>query len=581
MSSLYAIENQLVERINGPLMMGQVREMVKWVRHAGTAAELESFGFLKDTLDGYGYRTELLLHDAYISLPGPALIEALGDKIRCICHSFSRSSPSGGLTGELVYAGAGRPRDYAGLDVQGKIVLLDGIANPAASLEANRRGAIGQLHVSPHEYLHEMCVSSVWGSPHDQQVDRLPRTVIVTTALADGERLKAALQAGFVTVTLHAEVDTGWRKTPTLIADLPAEGTDQYVLLSGHYDSWYEGAMDNGGANATMLEVARLCAQQRAMWRRGLKLAFWSGHSQGRYSSSAWWSDQYYEEIRANCVAHVNVDSTGGKGNTIVSDTTAAAELQHLAQSVIRERAGQEFSGRRNGRAGDQSFWGIGVTCIYGNMSEQPASAGGTNAMASVFGGGNRLGRGTGWWWHTPYDTYDKMDEAILVRDTAIYVSTVWRLLTEPVLPFRYEECAVEILQALDGLSAAAGDKFTLDYLIVRANTLREQCARLTEAAAGIGADGRAELINACLFDLSRLLVPICYNVAGPYEQDPALGMGPLPGLAPVAQLADLDPDSAAFKHLNVRMMRQRNRVAVALQDANQRVARTLGELGL
>ncbi|MDB4894870.1 MAG: Peptidase, family, partial [Firmicutes bacterium] len=510
---------------------------------------------------------------------GPAKIEALGRELRCICHSFSQSSPPDGVRAELVYAGAGRATDYAGLAVRGKIVLLDGIANPAASLEASKRGAAGQLHISPHEYLHEMCISPVWGSPHDEQLDRLPKTVVVTTAKEDGDKLKAALAQGAVTVTLFAQVDTGWRKTPILIADLPGADTDKYVLLSGHYDSWYLGAMDNGGANATMLEVARLCAEQRGLWQRGLKLAFWSGHSQGRYSSSTWWADQFYEEIRANCVVHVNVDSTGGLGNTVVADTTAAAELQELARTVIRERAGQEFSGRRNQRAGDQSFWGIGVTSIYGNMSEQPATAGGANAMAAVFGGGNRAGRGTGWWWHTPHDTYDKLEESILVRDTAIYVSTVWRLLTGPVLPLRYEACAAEISQALAGLRKAAGEKFDLGYLAERASLLEEQCTKLSALAQGLGPGGKADLLNACLVDLSRILVPICFNVAGPYEQDPALGFGPLPGLAPVAAMGALDPDSDAFLHLHVRMMRHRNRVAVALSEANRRAEQALIQL--
>ena len=42
---------------------------------SGTAEELESFRYLKATLDGYGYRTELILHDAFISLPGRARVE--------------------------------------------------------------------------------------------------------------------------------------------------------------------------------------------------------------------------------------------------------------------------------------------------------------------------------------------------------------------------------------------------------------------------------------------------------------------------------------------------------------------------
>ena len=65
-------------------------------------------------------------------------------------------------------------------------------------------------------------------------------------------------------VTLFAEVDTGWRKTPILVAELPADpaATDEpFILFSGHHDTWYHGVMDNGTANITM-RVARWSVPQ-------------------------------------------------------------------------------------------------------------------------------------------------------------------------------------------------------------------------------------------------------------------------------------------------------------------------------
>ena len=47
-------------------------------------------------------------------------------------------------------------------------------------------------------------------------------------------------------------------------------------------------------------------------------------------------------------------------------------------------------------------------------MGEQPAG-GAANASAAVFGTGARLGHGTGWWWHTPDDLLDKMNEGVPV----------------------------------------------------------------------------------------------------------------------------------------------------------------------
>ena len=106
-------------------------------------------------------------------------------------------------------------------------------------------------------------------------------------------------------VSMHAQVDTGWRKTPLLAAELDTEEgypDAPFILFSGHHDTWHYGVMDNGAANATMLETARtLAPARRAEWRRGLRICFWSGHSHGRYSGSAWYADEYWDELERRC----------------------------------------------------------------------------------------------------------------------------------------------------------------------------------------------------------------------------------------------------------------------------------------
>ena len=115
----------------------------------------------------------------------------------------------------------------------------------------------GQLHISPHHHLHEMCISPVWGNPDSQTIHLMPATVACTIPNADGSALRDRLAAGGTpAVVLHAEVDTGWRKTPILEATLDAPNggpDDPFILFSGHHDTWYYGGMYNGSANATML----------------------------------------------------------------------------------------------------------------------------------------------------------------------------------------------------------------------------------------------------------------------------------------------------------------------------------------
>jgi hypothetical protein len=313
-----------------------------------------------------------------------------------------------------------------------------------------------------------------------------------------------------------------------------------------------------------MLEVARVCALEREQWCRGLRVAFWSGHSQGRYSGSAWYADTHWEELDRRAVAHVNVDSTGGRGNTVVSDTTASEELASLAREALAAQAGQEFSGRRTERAGDQSFWGIGVPSIFANMSEQPAG-GDVNAMGAVIGAGTRRGAGTGWWWHTPDDTEDKIDGEILLRDTRIYQHAVWRLLATPVPPLDFASAAHALVETLAQRGREAGDALDLSLCLDRARALEQLVTQLQRhATTAEGAD--AEQFAETLRRLSRALVPLAYTRGDRFAHDPALPQPPLPALADTALLDGLDADGRRF--LASRLVRDANRVAHALDQA-------------
>ena len=187
--------DELCDAVDAAAMMRHLEEFARRIKLSGTPEERESFAYLQACLDGYGYRTELIEHDAYISLPGAASVRIGDEAFTCITHSFSRSSPKSGLSAPLVYVGAGDDAGYAGKAVRGCIVVLEGIANPGAARRASRAGPVGQLHISPHPYLHEICISPVWGSPGTETLAQLPSTVVVSISKADGDRIKAKLSA--------------------------------------------------------------------------------------------------------------------------------------------------------------------------------------------------------------------------------------------------------------------------------------------------------------------------------------------------------------------------------------------------
>ncbi len=559
----------LCEAVDGPAMMRHLEEFARRVKLSGSPEELESFDYIRSQLDGFGLRTNLILHDAYISLPGAARLLIGHEAPDCITHSFSRPSGPDGVTAPVVYAGSGTPADFAKVNAAGCIVLLDGIANPAASLLASQAGAVGQIHISPLQHLYEMCISPVWGSPTHSQLDLLPTTVVLSVRKTDGDALKArVLDGGAIEATLFAEVDTGWRKTPILEADLdPFDAADDsFVLFSGHHDTWYYGVMDNGSANATMLEVARLFAPRRNQLRRGLRLCFWSGHSHGRYSGSSWYADNRFRDLDRRCVAHVNIDSVGATGNTVLSDALSSHELFPLAAEAVQQQGEQVLDGHRMSRAGDQSFWGIGIPSVFMAMGEQPSGAGPSVMGPAIGGAGARKGAGFGWWWHTPDDTIDKIDPDLLIRDARIYVHTIGRLVTDAVLPLDVGRQADAIGRALSTLAEAVQGRLDLAPLIDGAAALGRAARRLPKAE-NLN-QGAVSAMNKALMAATRALVPMDYTSGSRFDPDPALRQAAYPVLDPVRALAATAAGSEESLFAIVAARRASNQVACALDAA-------------
>ncbi|MBU8539624.1 M28 family peptidase [Falsiroseomonas tokyonensis] len=542
-----ALPSTLTDAVSGAEMMANLREIARWVKSSGDAEELEALKFLERRMQDYGFRTNIVLHDAYISLPGKASVTFDGKALGCITQSFSRP---GSVSGVPVYLGHGTEADFAGRDLAGLILLFEGMATPPVALRASRAGAAGQLHISHHEHIHEMCISPVWGSPGASTLAELPSTIVCSVNNADGGAIRDALAAGGQpVVALSAEVDTGWRKTPILVAEIGAADAP-FVLMSGHHDTWYYGVMDNGSANAGMLEAARLCAQQQAKWQRGLRVCFWSGHSHGRYSGSAWYADTHWEELDRRCVAHVNVDSLGGAGATVLENAAAMTELRALAAEAVQAHSNQGYKGKRKARNSDESFVGIGIPSMFGSISEQPAK----HAQAR-----NALG----WWWHTPHDLIDKVDEANLVRDTRVLTQVVWKLLAEPVVPLDHAATAEALLQELAPLAEKLGGRFDLGPLVAAATRLRDSAAGLAGRSAKDAAAANAALMRA-----SRALVPVDYTPGDRFSHAAALPLPAWPVLQPMRDLAATEAGSDAEKFATVDAQRARNRLAHALREA-------------
>ena len=308
------LEATLSAGVSATTLMEHVRTIGAWERESGSPGEAHAYDYIERTLKAYGLAVERREIEAYISLPLEGrLVLPDGTAIEGLTHSFSPSVEA--LEGEVVDVGDGRPEDYARTAAAGKIALVRGLASPGKAWVAQQAGTLGQVFVVM-DHLHNMIVTTIWGTPTPATASRIPATPCLSILGTDGERLRERLARGRLRVRLTTRLRTGWMPIPHLVGELAGRVEDCFLLLSGHVDAWHHGAMDNGSANATMLEVARLLAGRRDALRRGLRLAFWSGHSHGRYAGSAWYADHAWRDLHRRCILHLNVDSTGARGAT-------------------------------------------------------------------------------------------------------------------------------------------------------------------------------------------------------------------------------------------------------------------------
>jgi len=568
-----------IDAVSADQAMTHTREIAQWVRLSGSEDERKAFDYISGVLEGFGLRTTLHLPTCLVSLPISGSLEVDGQQIEpCITHSFSVSTPSSGLAGEIVYAGRGSAQELAAAGVAGKIALTDGLANPGKAKAASEAGAIAVVSISG-EHIHEMIVSPIWGVPTPDKLHLVPSVVMLSIDTAAGEALKKRLAEGPARARVRAEVETSWKPIPQLVADLDVDGRD-YVLFSGHVDSWHYGAMDNGSANATMIETARVLAQHRDELRRGVRFAFWSGHSHARYAGSTWFADQYWFDLRERCVAHVNVDSTGAVGATLLTGANTMAEAYPLAREVIGKQVDQQLEYRRFGRAGDQSFWGIGLSSFFMSLSEQGSENEMTADQAFLLGG-RTAGGGLGWFWHTTEDTIDKIDPQHLERDIRVYVETVGRLVTDAVVPLDVRGPIDEMLRVLDDVEPlwsdqpgqAEDDRIDFAPLRDELQRLRELADKVTERAAQVS-DDEAPLLSAAIVAACKALVPVNYTLAGEFGHDLALDVPALAGLRPHKPLVAMSDDELWGATHAVR--RQMNRVRAGVRSATNALDRVV-----
>jgi len=526
-----------------------------------------------ERLEALGVPVTVYDADLYLSLPKPSYVEAGGRRYEAKAPSMSAIALDG-VTAPLVYVPSRRATGADDLfdtvsgdalraaDVRGKIVVTEGFAGPANTAEFEAAGAAGLIAVNPGVDVHWGTCTTIWGSPDLHDLPRKPKIPAVAVNRPDGEALIELARRG-AEAKVVAVLEEGWYASKVPVVSIPGtEEPEKFVLLHGHYDSWDVGVGDNATGDATLLEIARVLWHNRQHLKRSVRIAWWPGHSTGRYAGSTWFADTFALDLDENCVAQVNCDSPGCRWATEYIDVSLTAETEAFAAGVIRDAVGQPMRAERAAQAGDYSFNNIGISSYFMLLSTMSPEARAEKGYYPVGGCGGNIA------WHTENDTIEVADEEILLKDLRIYTLAVLRNANAEVLPFDWRVTAAEFADTLREYQRRAGDRFSFDLAMEATAELGKALDAFYDAVAS----GRIapKQANEVIMRLARLLIPVNFTREPRFWHDPAVTIPPLPALAVAAELDRYQGDHLGFA--KTHLTRAQNAYVATVRQATRLV---------
>ncbi len=565
-----------------------IHEFSNYVRESGTEGEQQAVDAITRRLTEWGIPHTVHHPRCFISLPRGAtvtvtLTDGAARTLTGTTPAFAVPTGDAGITGQAVHLEAahatnvntiftsGLGNALEGRDVVGKIAVLNGLPMPARIADLTHAGVAAAIFTSPGTNVHEGICTPIWGAPDLETAGAAPTLSVAEINKPDGAWLKEQIAGGMVrAVTVHTNLDTRWREIPVTVAEIRgATAPEEFVLVHGHLDAWGEGIGDNATGDATLLELARALHEHRHNLARSVRVAWWSGHSHGRYAGSTWYADTFGLDLIEHCIAQVNCDSPGCRWATEYRDVSWTPELGAFTQAVIRDVTGLPAQGERPPRAGDYSFSNLGISGTLMLSSTMPQAVADEHGYYAVGGCGGNIA------WHTVDDTLEIADRDNLERDIKVYGGVVWRLANAPVLPFDLAAAGKDIKESLNHYQQALGDRFDLGEVGAAADAfIAAASAFMAKASASDPAAGKET--NTHLLRASRELTGLNFAQRGWFRQEPALDVPALPDLAAAIRAFTESPEESHGAGVaRTSLLRARNRAVWALREAGRELGTT------
>ncbi|TJY31867.1 M28 family peptidase [Pontimicrobium aquaticum] len=344
----------LINELSGDRSFEHVRVLTQWHRNSGMEgyfkaadyvveeakkAGLVDVKFIEQPLGGPNYTAKSA--ELWMTEPVEIKLADIGDHALML----SDGSHDADVTAELVWAGTGSKADLEGLDVAGKIVLVNASPGAAVNNAVYAKGALGVVCYTSSESKNQMDFPDqlAWTRISMNVPDGKEGTFAFNLSPRKGEQLRKVLETNgmqdiFATgkktkggkIVLKAKVDTEIGEAPgrTGFVEGWIRGSkyhDQQIMITAHLQEEQGSANDDGSGCGNLLEIARTLNKliEEGKIERPLR------------DIRFWWTDEIYSEYRyfrdypeepSKMLANLHQDMVGAK-------QSIGSRTQHLIYS--------------------------------------------------------------------------------------------------------------------------------------------------------------------------------------------------------------------------------------------------------
>jgi len=483
-------------------------------RLGGTGADDKAARYLASKLRAAGYRNvrlesvpvdEWAVRGAGVTVGGRTLI----------CSQFGGvpGTDEDGITAEVVYLGNGTAADYEGVDVAGKIVVVDSSMDNFwfnfQGAEATKHGARAVILTSnfsdgadmdyPSYPWYSVAPDALGANDGEYDMGFVP---LIYMSQQDGDWLKGEIEAGETVATFESHVDVTMAdeggKGYNVIATLPGKQKNgQMVVWNAHHDAHFRAGLDDTGAVVATLAAAKAMKMSHYRPNRTIVFVFDTAEEFGYtdcwydWSIGAWHLiTQRHPDWVGRIAAMYSIELMAAEGATV--DINTSPELVPWLDKVCSDNAdlipyGYEIET-------PQSTWQNGWSFMASGVPSFEISAGGPDY---------------GEMYHSTYEAYDKVDWDLTANMSKLFLR-LNRFTDSRQLPYDFVGRADDLREHFDpdeleaagvtGRSVAA-----LDKAITR---FRGVSARFGASAASITGPSRGSARrNATMLRTAKTVV--------------------------------------------------------------------------